>query len=143
MFQQTQGVNIHGRQPDKYATLTTEGAKERLDVSSSVAPSHVSSNGTPITATTTSVVAAPSAGNHLRVVRIHMSNGGSTATWVYVRDGASGTKHYPAYLPQGGMLSINLNSSGPLDLTTVTRLDIVLSAAGSIEYEIDYLTVAD
>lgn len=33
MFQQTQGVNIHGRSPDRFATLTTDGAKERLDVS--------------------------------------------------------------------------------------------------------------
>lgn len=106
-------------------------------------PSHVSSNGTPITATTTTVIAAPSAGNHLRIVRIHMSNGGSTATWVAVRDGAAGTRHYNTYLPQGGAFSINLNSSGPLDLTTATRLDIFLSAAGSIEYEIDYFTVAD
>ncbi len=106
-------------------------------------PSHASSNGTPITATTTSVVAAPSAGNHLRVVRIHLSNGGSTSTWVSVRDGASGTQHYRTFLPQNGVVSLNLRLSGPLDLTTATRLDIVLSAAGSVEYEIDYLTVAD
>lgn len=106
-------------------------------------PSHASSNGTPITATTTSVVAAPSAGNHLRVTRVHISNGGATATWVAVRDGAAGTQHYRTYLPQGGCISLNLNQSGPLDLTTATRLDIVLSAAGSVEYEIDYLTVAD
>lgn len=105
--------------------------------------SHASSNGTPITATTTSVIAAPSAGSHLRILRVHISNGGSTATWVAVRDGASGTRHYNTYLMQGCCLSINLNASGPLDLTTATRLDIVLSAAGSVEYEIDYVTVAD
>lgn len=106
-------------------------------------PSHASSNGTPITATTTSVVAAPSASNHLRVVRIHMSNGGSTAAWVAVRDGAAGTQYYRTYLPQGGAMSINLRGSGLLDLTSATRLDIVLSAAGSVEYTIDYLTVSD
>lgn len=105
--------------------------------------SHASSNGTPITATTTSVVAAPSTGNHLRVMRIHFSNGGATSTWIGVRDGAAGTKHYMSYLPQGGTVSINLASSGALDLTTATRLDIFLSAAGSIEYEIDHQTVAD
>lgn len=110
---------------------------------SAIPPSHVSSNGTPIAATTTSVIAAPAAGNHLRIVRIHMSNGGATATWVAVRDGAAGTQHYRTYLPQNGLVSINLNLSGPLDLTTATRLDIVLSAAGSVEYEIDYLTVSD
>lgn len=106
-------------------------------------PSHASSNGTPITATTTSVIAAPSASTHLRVLRIHISNGGATPTWAAVRDGAAGTQHYRTYLPQGGVMSLNLNLSGPLDLTTATRLDIVLSAAGSVEYEIDYLTVAD
>ena len=108
-----------------------------------IPPSHASSNGTPITATATSVISAPSSGNHLRVVRIHISNGGSTATWVSVRDGASGTQHYRSYLVQGATMSLNLNQSGPLDLTTATRLDVVLSAAGSVENEIDYLTVAD
>lgn len=106
-------------------------------------PSHASSNGTPITATTTSVIAAPSAGNHLRVVRIHISNGGATATWISIRDGAAGTQYYRTFLPQNGVLSLNLKMSGPLDLTTATRLDIVLSAAGSVEYTIDYLTVSD
>jgi hypothetical protein len=106
-------------------------------------PSHATSNGTPITTTTTSVIAAPSAGNHLRVLRIHMSNGGATATWVAVRDGASGNQYYRTYLPQSGVISINLTSSGPLNLTSATRLDIVLSAAGSVEYTIDYITAAD
>lgn len=106
-------------------------------------PTHASSNGTPITATTTSVIAAPSAGNHLRAVRFLLSNGGSTATWVAVRDGAAGTRHYNTYLPQGGVVTLDLNMSGPLDLTSATRLDIFLSAAGSVEYEIDYLTVLD
>lgn len=106
-------------------------------------PTHASSNGTPISSTTTSIIAAPSASTHLRVVRIHMSNGGSTSTWVAVRDGAAGTQHYRTFLPQNGTMSLNLNLSGPLDLTTATRLDIVLSAAGSVEYEIDYLTTAD
>lgn len=108
-----------------------------------IVPSRASSNGTPITATTTSVIAAPSAGSHLRVLRIHLSNGGATSTWISVRDGASGTQFYRTFLPQNGVLSINLNASGPLDLTTATRLDLVLSAAGSVEYTIDYLTVAD
>lgn len=108
-----------------------------------VPTSHASSNGTPITATTTSVVAAPAASNHLRVTRFTFSNGGSTSTWVSLRDGASGTRHYNVYLVQGATISLDLNQSGPLDLTTATRLDIFLSAAGSVEYEVDYLTVAD
>lgn len=105
--------------------------------------SHASSNGTPITATTTGVIAAPSAGNHLRILRIHASNGGATATWLRVRDGAAGTQHYPVYIPQGGVYSPDLRQSGPLDLTTATRLDLVLTAAGILEYEIDYQIVAD
>lgn len=106
-------------------------------------PTRVSSNSTAITGTTTSIIAAPSAGNHLRIVRLHAANGGSTATWLRWRDGAAGTQHYATYLPQNGVFSINLNLSGPLDLTTATRLDIVMSAAGSIEYEVDYFTVPD
>lgn len=109
----------------------------------SMPPSHASSNGTPITATTTSVIAAPGASTHLRIVRIHLSNGGATPCWVAIRDGAAGTRHYNTYLVQGAAVSLNLATSGPLDLTTVTRLDIFMSAAGSVEYEIDYFTVAD
>jgi hypothetical protein len=114
-----------------------------VSLQTAIPPSHASSNGTPIAATTTSVVAAPSAGSHLRVVRFHASNGGSTATWISIRDGAAGTQFYRTYLPQNGVLSLNLNYSGPLDLTSATRLDLVLSAAGSVEYTVDYLTVAD
>lgn len=106
-------------------------------------PSHASSNGTPITATTTTVIAAPSAGNHTRITRFLLSNGGATACWTALRDGAAGTRHYNSYLLQGSMVGGNLMSTGPLDLTTATRLDIFMSAAGSVEYQIDYVTVAD
>ena len=112
-------------------------------VSSAYAVSRASSNATPITSTTTGVISAPSAGNHLTITRFHIANGGSTATWVALRDGAAGTQYYRTYLPQGGVISLNLNATGVLNLTTATRLDIVLSAAGSVEYTIDYLTVAD
>ncbi len=37
MFQQTQGVNIYGRTAGRFATITTDGNKERLDVSAIVA----------------------------------------------------------------------------------------------------------
>jgi|GEM_PF-6642721 len=106
-------------------------------------PFHASSNGTPISTTATGVVSAPGSNKHIRVLRIHISNGGSTSTWVAVRDGSSGTQHYRTYLPQNGVISLNLKSSGPLKLSSNTRLDIVLSAAGSIEYEIDYIIVDD
>lgn len=41
MFQQTQGVNIYGRTAGRFATITTDGTKERLDVSGVVASSIV------------------------------------------------------------------------------------------------------
>lgn len=107
------------------------------------AVSHASSSGTPIAATTTGVIAAPSAAHHLSIKRFLLSNGGATATWVALRDGAAGTKHYVTYLPQNGVVSLNLRASGALNLTTATRLDIYLSAAGSVEYEIDYETDND
>lgn len=139
-----------GEGRDTLGTAVTSGDAVRalhnrygMQVIAALPPSHVSSNGTPITATTTTVIAAPSAGNHLRIVRFFFSNGGSTASWVAIRDGASGTQHYRAYLMQGSAVTLDLNVSGPLDLTTATRLDIVMSAAGSVEYEIDYFTVAD
>lgn len=105
--------------------------------------SHVTSNGTPITTTTTGVISAPSAGTHIRMYRIHFSNGGATSTWIAIRDGASGNQYYRSYLPQGGLISLSLNTSSPLDLSSATRADIVLSAAGNIEYQIDYLVVTD
>jgi hypothetical protein len=126
--------------------ITVQGiaSMTAVKVSSTAAPpSRASSNGTPISTTTTDVIPAPSAGNHLRIVRAHISNGGATATWVGLRDGAAGTQHYRTYLVQGATMSLNLNQSGPLDLTTATRLDLVLSAAGSVEYEIDHLVVSD
>lgn len=41
MLQQTQGVNIHGRAPDRSVTITTDGSKERLDVSAVLSSSIV------------------------------------------------------------------------------------------------------
>lgn len=101
------------------------------------------SNGTPITATTTSVIAAPGAGSHLEIGRIHMTNASATAATVSIRDGAAGTQSFESYLPQGGIISVDLAKSGYLPLTSATRLDIVLSAAGSISYTIGYLTILD
>lgn len=101
-----------------------------------------SSNGTAITtATDTSAVAAPSAGNHLKVHRLHVSNSGATATWVYFRDGVAGTKLYPCYLPQGGIASLKLE--GSWELTTATALYVTTSAAGNVEYTIETETVTD
>ncbi len=99
-----------------------------------------SSNGTPISsATNTTAVSAPSAGNHLKIHRFHVANSGATATWVYLRNGAGGTLYYPAYLPTNGLMSINI----ALSLSTATACVINTSAAGNVEWTIEHETVAD
>ncbi len=104
--------------------------------------SHASSNGTPITsATGTDVVGAPSSGFHLRIWRFHASNSGATSTWVYLRDGASGTQYYPTYLPTNGVISIR--PDGGFNLTTATKAVLTTSAAGNVEWHIEYEVVAD
>lgn len=101
-----------------------------------------SSNGTPITtATNTTAVSAPSAGNHIRVWRLHATNAGSTATYVYWRSSTTGTLRYPAYLPQGGIMSIPID--GQWDLTTAEALVINTTATGSVEWHVDYEVVTD
>ncbi len=105
------------------------------------ATSQATSNGTPITATTANVIAAPSAGSHLRMLRLHVANGGATATWVSFREGAAGLKKYAVCLPQYGVISPDLG--GSWELPSATSLDIVLSAAGSVEYTLDYEVVVD
>jgi hypothetical protein len=104
--------------------------------------SHASSNTTAITtATGTTVVNAPAASTHLRIWRFHASNSGATSTWVYLRDGAAGTRYYPTYLPTNGVISIRID--GGLDLTTATAAILTTSAAGNVEWHIEYETVAD
>lgn len=101
-----------------------------------------SSNGTPITtATNTDAIAAPAAGNHLQVWRLHASNKSATAVTVSWRDGASGALLFETYLPQNGVLSIKLN--GCWDLTTATKLVINTDAAASVYWTVGYVTLAD
>lgn len=117
---------------DRYGRLTVARPKV----------SHASSNTTAITtATGTTVVAAPSSGFHLRIWRFHASNSGATSTWVYLRDGAAGTRYYPTFLPQNGVVSLRID--GGLDLTTATAAILTTSAAGNVEWHIEYETVAD
>lgn len=101
-----------------------------------------SANGTPITtATGTAVVAAPAAGNHLRIHRLWLTNAASQAVLCEWRDGAAGSRRYPAYLLQGAVVSPPLD--GGWDLTTATALYLQTDAAGSIHWHVDYETVAD
>jgi hypothetical protein len=101
-----------------------------------------SSNNTPITtATDTTAVAAPAAGNHLKIWRIHASNSGATSTWVHWRNGASGTRYFSAYLPTNGIVSLRLD--GIWELSTATALVITTTAAGNVEWTVGYRTEAD
>ena len=103
------------------------------------------SNGTPITtATDTLAIAAPSANFHIVVHRFHVTNASAVTTMAYLRNGITGTKTYNANLQQGGLMSLVIGgrykTSGggtPLGLYVTT------SAAGSVEYTIDYEIVAD
>lgn len=104
--------------------------------------SQASSNGTPIaTATNTTAVSAPGASSHLSIWRIQATNAGATATYVSWRSSTTGTLRYSAYLPQGGIISIPLN--GGWHLTSNEALVINTTATGSVEWHVDYETVAD
>jgi hypothetical protein len=99
------------------------------------------SAATPITTnTTTSIVAAPSAGNHLRIHRLWCQNSSATGTWMYWCDGT--TKRIPVYLAQYQPFSIALN--GSWELATASALQIITSTTGAnIEWFVEYETLAD
>jgi hypothetical protein len=142
-------VLMGGEARESNPTAVTTGqavrfSADRLGRQHRVRPklSHASSNGTPITtATDTAIVAAPAAGNHLVPHRVQVSNGSSTATWVYLRDGVAGTKLFAAYLAQGATGVINLE--GLWHLTSATALYLTTSAAGSVEWTASTETIAD
>ncbi len=132
-------------QPDSSASLTNTQLRATPIATIRAALTHASSNGTPVvSATNTILVAAPSAANHLRIHRLHASNSGATSTWVYWRDGIAGTLLLPCYLPQNGIVSIDL--IGSWNLTgggTPKALYLNTSAAGSVEWGVSYATEAD
>lgn len=140
---------IQGLAGDALPTVVAAGADVRLAADrygrikiTRPKLSHASSNTTAITtATGTTVVSAPSSGFHLRIWRFHASNSGATSTWVYLRDGAAGTRYYPTFLPQNGIISIRID--GGLDLTTATAALITTTDTGNVEWHIEYETVAD
>lgn len=107
--------------------------------------SQATSGGTPVSsATSTTAVAAPSANFHLRIHRLHASNGGSTATWIWWLDGSGGTQYFGSYLMQGATVSLKID--GGWDLTgggTPKALVLKTSGAGSVEWNASYETVAD
>lgn len=104
--------------------------------------SQATSNGTPITTNTnTSIVAAPSAGNHLRIHHLWAQNSSATGTWCYWGNG-SGVKSLPFYLAQNQPFSMNVN--GRWELSTATALFMNTATTGAnIEWQVDYETLAD
>jgi len=120
------------------SVVDTKGVVELIG---SPTVTYASANGTPVsTATTTDVVSAPSAGHHLEIWHLHVSNSGSTSCLVSWKE-SGGTAVYETYLPQNGVFSKNLN--GDWHLTTATKLQMVTGAAGSIYWTVGSRTVVD
>lgn len=102
-----------------------------------------SSDATPITtATDTEAIAAPAANHHLRIYYAFYNNGGATPCRVSLMDGAAGAQVFPASLPQYASFAHNFKP-GYWDLTSATALYIKTSAAGSIDWTVEYEIVAD
>lgn len=104
--------------------------------------SNVSSAGTPITTNTnTSIITAPSAGNHLRIHKLWAQNSSTTGTWCYWGNG-SGVKTIPFYLAQYQPFSISLD--GGWELSTATALFMNTATTGAnIEWFVEYETLTD
>jgi len=102
-----------------------------------------SSDNTPITtATDTTVLAAPGAGNHYRIYYIHTSNSNSATVDTSWRDGASGARVHRATLPQYAQMGHNIKP-GAWDLTSNTALVLNTNAAASVHYTVEYEIIAD
>lgn len=118
--------------------IDTKGA---IAKTGSPALTFASDNGTPITTnTTTDVVAAPAAGHHLEISRLHAINTSTTAVLVSWKE-ASGVLLFPSFLPQYGIFSIDLKQGW--HLTTATKLQLVTSASGSINWTVGYRDALD
>lgn len=119
----------------RYLKVDTSG---RLETLGSVAILQASSDSTPITtATDTIVIAAPGVGLKIRVYYIASSNGGTTTNKISFRDGIAGAKRYPVTLPQYGVFAHQI-APNYWDLTTNTALYINTSAASSVDWHIEY-----
>src|SRR4051794_25775997 len=99
-----------------------------------------SSNGTPIANATTDVVADPGDGFHIEVERIIVSNASATGTWCQFL-AAGGTKYYNVWVTVSS--PVILDFKNPWPLATSTKMQMVTSAAGSVEYTIEYRIARD
>lgn len=92
----------------------------------------------------TELVAAPGAGNHLRVYYLMSSSDSATATMVHFRDGTGGGNKYSHKLHSQGQAWAHNIKPGYWDLTTATGLFVNLgTAATSIYVTAETETVAD
>lgn len=98
-------------------------------------------SGTTATSGDQTLVAAPSAGNHLVVKDILIQNESSTATTAILKNGA--TAEWRALLQQYGALALSFPEGEEWRLTTATALVLNLSGANSHGYSIRYRTEAD
>lgn len=71
----------------------------------------------------------------LRIRRITVSNGSATGTWCQFLE-AGGTKYYNVWLQQGGVADMEFER--PWELTASTAFQMVTSAAGAVEYTVEY-----
>lgn len=110
----------------------------------SIAPvmSTASSAGTAITTNTnTLLIAAPSAGNHLRIHRLWAQNSSATGTWCYWGNG-SGVKTLPFFVAQNQPFSMPIN--GEWELSTATGLYMNTATTGAnVEWFVAYEVLAD
>lgn len=101
-----------------------------------------SSGAAPIVAAADTVlVAAPAGAQHLRVYYIMANNSSATACRVSWMDGAAGTQRFPITLTQYEPFAHAFR--GYWDLTSATALYMKTSAAGSIDWTVEYEVVAD
>lgn len=106
------------------------------------ARSIATSDATPVTtATDTVAVAAPGAGFHLKIYRLHAMNKSATDVQVSWRNGVAGALRFHGYLPKYGIQSLQL--SGEFELSSATALYLNTSAAGSVHWTVTYETVPD
>jgi len=104
----------------------------------SLLPVVLTVTGTATAAGVTPLVAAPAAGSHTVVRSVYLRNDGSAPITVQVRDGA--TAKHNATLQPGSALRMAYPTGGEWALTSATALNLNLSAAGSVAYEVDYWT---
>jgi len=141
-------VNLLSRWP---ASLQTNGGLKVEGVAGGVAQSVAESiktltqiSGTAASSGDNSVVAAPSAGNHLVVSAFVVQNEAATANTMILRPGTSSTTAWRCLgQNQGDGLSMVFPPGRCWRLPTATALNLNLSAATSCGYSVSYWSEAD